>query len=48
MIKRWDRFNEARSESDENRYQLYKSTYIELVRNNIPQVENIITDIKDL
>jgi len=47
MIKRWDRFNESRDESDENRYQLYKDTYIKLVRNNIPQVENIIADVKD-
>lgn len=50
MIKGWSKFNESsdwKGSENESRYQRYKSTYIELVRNNIPQVENIITDVKE-
>ena len=51
MIKSWDKFNEditsITKSDDESRYQKYKSTYIELVRANIPQVEKIIDDVKE-
>ena len=51
MIKSWDKFNEditSSAKSDnESRYHKYKSTYIELVRSNIPQVEKIIDDVRE-
>ena len=41
MIKSWDKFNEditsITKADNESRYQKYKSTYIKLVQNNIPQ-----------
>ena len=52
MIKRWDRFNEnifsgKEGYEIETQYKKYRSAYIQLVRDNIPQVEKIIDDVKE-